>query len=189
MKKEQKIIVFDIDDTLIVPNDNYAHIYRTGNGERIALNTREFADESACGIVADYDFSDFRNPDLVYKSIITGKLSTRNMCFLKAYLTAGYKFCFLTSRGCADVAFNATLDKMCQYMGDNLRKKYIHKISCGINDDRVFFAKNMSSADRKAFVLKNLCKSYDTVVFVDDDKGNRQAAIKQRIPNLFVMKA
>ena len=46
-----------------------------------------------------------------------------------------------------------------------------------------------SDAEKKALVLTKLCKEYDRVVFVDDDKKNVSAARNLNIPNLKVIKA
>ena len=46
-----------------------------------------------------------------------------------------------------------------------------------------------TDAEKKANVLIRLCKSYDRVVFVDDDKKNVSAARELNIPNLKVIKA
>ena len=46
-----------------------------------------------------------------------------------------------------------------------------------------------SDAEKKSNVLKYLCKKYDRVVFVDDDKKNVRAARGLEIKNLKVIKA
>ena len=46
-----------------------------------------------------------------------------------------------------------------------------------------------TDAEKKANVLRDLCKEYDTVVFVDDDKKNVRAARELDLPNLKVIKA
>ena len=48
---------------------------------------------------------------------------------------------------------------------------------------------SQDDADKKANVLIKLCKEYDKVVFVDDDKKNVNAARNLNIKNLKVIKA
>ena len=46
-----------------------------------------------------------------------------------------------------------------------------------------------TDAEKKANILIKLCKKYDRVVFVDDDKKNVSAARELNIKNLKVIKA
>ena len=101
-KNLRGLIVFDIDDTLLKADDSLIKIYKTEPGkETIALTTAEFAKDPDADDISKsswFDFSDFGNPDKVYKSIIQGTPLIKNLKIMDSYLNAGYKFCFLTAR-------------------------------------------------------------------------------------------
>ena len=61
-------------------------------------------------------------------------------------------------------------------------------LSHAVNDDFKDYPGD-SDAEKKANVLKQLCKDYDKVVFVDDDTKNVRAARGLQINNLKVIKA
>ena len=46
-----------------------------------------------------------------------------------------------------------------------------------------------TDAEKKANILRDLCKKYDKVVFVDDDKKNVKAARDLGFKNLMVIQA
>jgi acid phosphatase class B len=109
------------------------------------------------------------------------------------YIEAGYDFCFLTARGCEETIKTALdeflmvrnrQDKTLRKLGDTFKKTLSHAIN-----DMTKKYPGRSDAEKKANVLKYLCKKYDRVVFVDDDKKNVRAARGLEIKNLKVIKA
>ena len=111
---------------------------------------------------------------------------------MDAYLNAGYDFCFLTARGCEDVVKRAIGDfvKRRNEGGalEQLGNEYKKTLSHAVND----YTKNYpgkTDSDKKANVLKRLCRKYDIVVFVDDDIKNVRRARELNIKNLRVIKA
>ena len=190
------LIVFDIDDTILKVNPATIRVYkRTDDGEEIALTTDEFAkDPDASDPAKDYmfDYRDFKDPIKVYNSIISGTPLIKNLKIMDDYIKAGYDFCFLTARGCEETVKRA-LKEFLKYrdedgalkdLGDIFKETFSH----AINDDFKNY-KGESDAEKKANVLKDLCKEYDRVVFVDDDKKNVSAARELNISNLRVIKA
>ena len=190
------LIVFDIDDTILKVDPSLMSVYKKEPGKQeIRLTTNEFAkdpdaeDESK---KSWFDYRDFRDPVKVYNSIITGTPLIKNLKIMDDYIKAGYDFCFLTARGCEDVIKKAIGDFLkfrdedgaLKELGDSFKKTFSH----AVNDDiRNYPGK--TDAEKKANVLIKLCKEYDKVVFVDDDKKNVSAARNLNIKNLKVLKA
>ena len=69
-------------------------------------------------------------------------------------------------------------------LGNSFKKTFSH----AINDSEKKYP-GKTDAEKKAIVLTELCKKYDKVVFVDDDKKNVSAAKELNIKNLKVIKA
>lgn len=191
------LIVFDIDDTLLKVDTDVLKVYKRipGKPEQI-LTTEEFAkdpDAADPNKKSWFDFRDFRDPIKVYQSIMSGTPLIKNLRIMDDYIEAGYDFCFLTARGCEETIKTALddflrvrnrNDKSLRKLGDTFKKTLSHAIN-----DMTKKYPGRSDAEKKANVLKYLCKKYDRVVFVDDDTKNVAAARNLRISNLRVIKA
>lgn len=186
------IIVFDIDDTLLKADSSEISIYKkTPNGE-IAISTDEFAKDPDAGNSEMFDFRDFNDPIKIYQSIISGTPLIKNLKIMDAYINAGYEFCFLTARACEDVvksALNSFLktkkpNGALTELGDVFNKTLSHAVN-----DKLAKYPGKTDAEKKANILIKLCKEYDKVVFVDDDKKNISAAKQLDLKNLTVIKA
>lgn len=190
------LIVFDIDDTLLKVDSKTINVYKKEPGKQeIRLTTEEFAkdpDASDPNKKDWFDYRDFRDPIKVYNSIITGTPLIKNLRIMDDYVEAGYDFCFLTARGCEETIKKAIGDFLkirdkngvLRDLGDTFKKTLSH----AINDEFKNYP-GKTDADKKANVLKDLCKQYDRVVFVDDDHKNVSAARNLKIYNLKVIKA
>jgi len=191
------IIVFDIDDTLLRVDNSSFFIYKQlPNGKEQKLTTAQFAKDPDAGDPAKrymFDLRDFRDEQAVYNSIVNGTPIIKNLKILDAYINAGYDFCFLTARGCEDVIKTALYDYLefrnketgaLQKLGSIFKKTLSHAIN-----DEVKSYKGYTDAEKKANVLRSICKKYDHVVFVDDDMKNVKAANELGIKNLKVVKA
>ena len=190
------IIVFDIDDTILKVNPSVMSIYKKAPGEpEIKLTTDEFAKDpdAADETKRDwFDYRDFKDPNKVYTSIITGTPLIRNLKIMDDYIRAGYDFCFLTARACEDMLKKAigeflkfrNKDGALQELGDIFKTTFSH----AVNDTMKKYP-GKTDAEKKANVLMKLCKKYDRVVFVDDDHKNVSAARNLKISNLKVVKA
>ena len=196
-KNVKGLIVFDIDDTLLKVSNDSIKIYKKDpkKGE-IALTTDEFAKDPDAADVSKkslFDFRDFQDPLKVYHSIISGTPLIKNLRIMDDYIEAGYDFCFLTARGCEETIKSALDDflRIRDRKNDSLRKMgdvFKKTLSHAINDMTKKYP-GRSDAEKKANVLKYLCKKYDRIVFVDDDKKNVRAARGLNIKNLRVIKA
>lgn len=190
------LIVFDIDDTILKVDPNIMKIYKRVPGEKVKeLTTEDFAKDPDA---ADpdkrswFDLTDFNTPIKVYNSIISGTPLIRNLKIMDDYVRAGYDFCFLTARSCEEVVKRAISDflKMrsedgkLKELGDSFKKTFSHAVN-----DQIKKYPGQTDAEKKANILKKLCKEYDKVVFVDDDTKNVRAARNLNIKNLKVIKA
>lgn len=192
---ESGVIVFDIDDTLLKVNSSNFHIYKTINGKQIALTTDEYAKDPDAEDIEKlktlYDYRDFANAKKVYNSIITGTPILKNLHILDDYVNAGYDFCFLTARQHEEVVKKAIdsflkvrKNGILEPIGDAFNKTMSH----AVNDTMKNYPGN-TDAEKKANVLIDICKQYDKVVYVDDDRKNVNTAINLNLPNLKVIKA
>lgn len=193
---ETGIVVFDIDDTLIKADSSIIKVIKHPNGDLSKteyLSSEEFAkDPDVVNHKEWFDFSEFRNPDKVMKSIINGTPLLKNLRILDAYINAGYEFCFLTARGCEDVIKYAiqTVIKFKDSNGvlQDIKPHFNKKYSAAINDQLKGY-KGSNDPEKKANVLRKLCRTFDIVVFVDDDKKNIDSAKSLKLRNLKVIKA
>lgn len=191
------IIVFDIDDTLLRVDPDEMHVWKKDpdTGREIALTTAEFAEDPDASDQSKkhlFSYREFEDPVKVYNSIISGTPLIKNLRIMDDYVEAGYEFCFLTARGCEETVKKA-LDEFLLYKTDTgamkkLGDKFNKVLSHAINDQSKNYP-GSSDAEKKANVLKELCKKYDIVVFVDDDNKNVHAARNLNMNNLKVIKA
>ena len=189
------LIVFDIDDTLLKSNPETIGVYKREPGkEEIRMTTDEFAKDPDAADPAKkswFDYREFRDPVKVYNSIISGTPLIRNLRIMDDYVEAGYEFCFLTARACEETIKKALDDFLrirksgaLKELGDIFNKTLSH----AINDESKKYP-GKDDAEKKANILRKLCKKYDRVIFVDDDKENISAARNLQIKNLRVIKA
>ena len=189
------IVVFDIDDTLLRCDPDSIHVYKKDpfTGEETALTTAEFAlDPDAHDHKDWFDYREFNDEEKVYQSILKGTPILKNLKLMDAYIKAGYKFCFLTARGCEDTIKSA-LREFLRYKDDNgnlreLENIFKDKYSHAINDKYKEYPGD-TDAEKKANVLRDLCKKFDKVIFVDDNANNLQYVRGLRLDNLKVLQA
>lgn len=190
------IIVFDIDDTLLKSDPQVIGVYKKVPGEaEIRMTTDEFAkdpDAKDPNKRKWFDYREFRDPVRVYNSIISGTPLIRNLRIMDNYIEAGYEFCFLTARSCEDTIKKALADFLKVKQPDGALKElgdiFNKTMSHAINDESKIY-EGATDSEKKANILKKLCKKYDRVVFVDDDHKNVSAARDLKLPNLKVIKA
>lgn len=191
MKK--RIIVFDIDDTLLKANPNTLKVYKKVGDVEIGLTTEEFAkDPDAKVNNGMFDYRDFRDKDKVYKSIVESTPLIDNLQIMDKYIGMGYEFCFLTARCCCET-IKVALDKFLLFRNKegNLRKlgkKYNKKMCNAVNDIERYY-EGKTDAEKKGNVLRKICQIYDDVVFVDDDIKNINYAKHLNLKNLKVIVA
>lgn len=195
-KDVKGIIVFDIDDTLLKANPKVISVYKKEPGKaEIKLTTDEFAKDPDAKDPEKrswFDYREFNDPVKVYDSIITGTPLIRNLRIMDEYIKAGYDFSFLTARSCEHVVKSALMDFLkvkgddgaLKEIGDEFNRAMSHAVNDKLRD-----YPGKTDAEKKANILKDLCKKYDKVVFVDDDDKNVKAARGLGLKNLMVIRA
>ena len=191
------IIVFDIDDTLLKSNPDKIAVYKNEPGKpEKRLTTTEFAkdpDAEDPNKVNWFDYREFSNPYKVYNSIITATPLINNLKILDDYVYAGYDFCFLTARACEETIKKA-LDNFLLIRNKDTGKlteigKRFNKVESHAINDTTKNYHGITTAHKKAAILKHLCRTYDNVVFVDDDLKNLNTANDLHLHNLTTIKS
>jgi hypothetical protein len=183
----KNLFVADIDDTLLKASSENIAIIRKSDGKR--FSTSEFATLKNVN-EDDFSFKEFRNPKLVYESIVKGTPIIKNLRIMDSYINRGYKLSILTARGLEKTVLKS-INNFLMYRDakgrlQRIGTKLLSKSSACVNDPK-WEKVGHSSAERKAFVLKQLCKKYKNVVYVDDNQTNCTEAIKLRLKNLTVI--
>ena len=195
-KDVKGIIVFDIDDTLLKANPKVIGVWKREPGKvPVRLTTDEFAKDPDAKDKEKrswFDYKEFNDPVKVYDSITTGTPLIKNLRIMDEYIKAGYEFSFLTARSCEDVVKSALGDFLKKKDNDgalkDLGEEFNKSMSHAVNDS-IRTYKGATDAEKKANILRDLCKKYDKVVFVDDDDKNIKASRELGLKNLMVVKA
>ena len=189
-------ILFDIDDCLLQADSKAIGIWKVKPGEEPRrLSSEEYAKDPDSGrpeCKSWFDYKEFRDPEKVYNSIVSGTPLLRQMRLLDAHVKANYDIAFLTARGLQDVvdaALRAFLkvrgtDGKLSPIGDRLKSE----ISAAVNDEIKAYP-GANDPEKKGMVIKNICQNYDKVKFVDDDLKNVNFAKSLKLPNLQVILA
>ncbi len=160
-----KILFLDIDNTLLIPDNIY--IYLKGY-KKIRYTPQQY---NKLDLTNDqkkhYDFCDFRDENIVRRSLLTSRIIQHTFTIIHSYLDKGYELGILTARG------NEKLIKavMPIWLSKNLkrcftlRKSNIH----AINDEYKVYKGN-TDAERKYNVLEKSLKRYQTAILIDDNK-------------------
>jgi hypothetical protein len=201
-----KIILTDIDDTILCSPPGSINILKYYNGKIEELTSEQYAkdkdrlkDNVELGEwpnFSDLDddtyyfsFAQFRDPDLIYKSIVSGEPIYNNLDAIKELtLKENYELAFLTARGCLKVIKEAFVEFITKYLGSDVAG-HIDLDNCYAINDENFQFKSKDAAKRKAYVITKIAKSFDKVIFIDDDENNLLQAHELNLPNLSTIKA
>ena len=189
-------LVLDIDDTLLHADSSLIGIWKEKPGETpIRLTSEQYAKDPDAGVHKEwFSYKEFRDPEKVYNSIIKGTPMLRNLKLMDAHARANYTICFLTARGLKDVVAKALGDFLMIKGKDGklspIGNRLNTELSQAVNDnDFIKTYPNLGDPEKKAVVLKDICKKYDYVKFVDDDLKNVNFVKSLKIPNLQVIVA
>ena len=159
--KSSRIILFDVDDTLIHTTAQIG-IIKGGKIIRHISNT-EF-NEYVLKPGEDFDYSEFGDPKLLDNEEFTKYWQT-----LKREYRKGTHIGILTARSNCDMIYNFFKKK-----GIEIKKELVFAIS-----DPKLNLKGNTIEERKAEVIKRLAKwGYKTMVFFDDNEANLKTAKK-----------
>lgn len=196
VKDGEGVLVCDLDDCILQADSSSIGIWKEKPGEKpIRLSSEQYAkDPDAATHKEWFNYKEFRDPEKVYNSIINGTPLLRQLRLLDAHVRANYHIAFLTARGLQDVVDKA-LRAFLKYKDSNgnlvpIGDKLKSDISAAVNDMKWVEAyPTAGDPEKKAMVLKNLCKKYKKVKFVDDDLKNLQYARSLKLPNLQIIQA
>jgi len=163
------IIFLDIDNTLLEPQNIY--IYYERNGINQTFTPEEYAKLDVR--VEDkkyYDYSDFRNPKIVKKSIKTARPIRKTLSVVNRFVNSNFQLGILTARG----QENLIAKILPKWLNQNLKTKFkrIKRENIHAINDLGKKYKGTTDPERKLNVLKEHIKSgkYDNIFFIDDNK-------------------
>jgi len=194
VKNGKGVLICDLDDCLLKADGSLIGIWKEKPGEKpIRLTTDQFAkDPDAATHKEWFNYKEFRDPEKVYNSIINASPMLKNLKLLDAHVRANWDICFCTARGLQDVVDKALKvflkyrdkDGNLQSIGDRLKSE----ISAAVNDEIKAYP-GATDPEKKANVIKNICKQYTKAKFLDDDLKNCNFVKSLKIPNLQVIVA
>ena len=188
------IIVCDLDDTLFTAQNIFIHKLLP-DGKVIKLTPDEYAKDpdkknKTSGI--KYSYEEFRDPEKVKNSIVTGIPIIKNLKIMDSYIKAGYQIAILTARGLEDVVYKS-LSKFLMFRDADGELKTVKDILArnmvnAISDETKVY-KGTTDFEKKANVIKDLATKYDYVRFLDDDEKNLAAVKGLNLKNVQAIKA
>ena len=202
LAKTNRLILLDVDDTLLKPTGVYIYRNLPSDTEEVALTPYEYGLEHVTPDTKQYyDYRDFMDPLKTQQSIEKAEPIVANLSVMDDYLKLGHQIAILTARSNEDVVFDG-LKQFLMYkdrkgnlipIGDRLSRENVY----AINDvDRVKTLESETDYEKKAEVVEKLLTTYDEIVFIDDDMKNVKAMrlLKRDLPEelaskLFVMHA
>jgi hypothetical protein len=189
---KKNLLVVDIDDTILAASkDQIAIIKKTPEGE-IRLSSEEFAKDSDNKDESKFSFREFRDADKIYNSIVNGKPLIHNLVEMDKYINDGYKLSILTARSKESVVLDA-VEKFLMYRDKNgelrnIKDKLLREASACVNDER-WNKYGENASEKKAYVIKQLAKKFDNIVFIDDSELNLHEIEKLKIKKVKLIKA
>lgn len=156
--RSHRIILFDVDDTLI---HTTAHILVRKNGKVIKRITNAEFNEYVLRPGESFDFAEFDDPKILDNEEFTPYWNT-----LKREYKKGTHIGILTARGNVDM-----IDKFFKKKGIDIKSELIF----AVGDPKMGLSGSI--AERKAVVISQLVQlGYKTFVFFDDNESNLQSA-------------
>lgn len=191
-----KLLVLDIDDTIVKTNADMIGVWkRYPDGTEKRLSTSEFAedpDSADGGKSANviFDYREFGDEEKVTNSINNGTPIIKNLRILDRCIKEGYEIAFLTARADEEMVYRVLSNYLkTSVAGEFLPVKLNRKYCFAINDPKYAGKLGNTDAEKKARVLRYLCREAELVKFVDDDLKNIRNARSLNLPNLRVVTA
>tara|TARA_Y100000310_G_C20409639_1_gene681301 strand:- start:149 stop:778 length:630 start_codon:yes stop_codon:yes gene_type:complete len=187
---ENSLILLDIDQTLLVPNNIFIYRKLPSDEREVSLTPEEYAKEKTSAETKKYyDYRDFRDAEKVGNSIKTGIPIVSNLKIMDEYVKKGWRIGILTARGMEDVIFKSLKawlmfkDKRgkLRSIGDKL----IRNLVFAINDDNKKY-KGSIDFEKKKNIITKLSKNFNRIIFLDDDIQNVKAVKKLKLRNVMV---
>ena len=202
LAKTNRLIVLDVDDTLLKPSGVYIYRNLPSDTQEIALTPYEYGLENVTPETKQYyDYRDFLDPVKTQQSIEQAEPIVTNLSVMDDYLKLGHQIAILTARSNEQVVFDG-LKQWLMYkdrkgnlipIGDRLNRENVFAVN---DTNRMTTLESETDYEKKAEVMEKLVKAYDEIVFIDDDMKNikQMKMLKRDLPEelakkLFVMHA
>lgn len=202
LAKTNRLIVLDVDDTLLKPSGVYIYRKLPSDPQEIALTPYEYGLEDVTPETKKYyDYRDFLDPVKTQQSIAQAEPIVTNLSVMDDYLKLGHQIAILTARSNEQVVFDG-LKEWLMYkdrrgdlipIGDRLTRENVFAVN---DTNRMSTLESETDYEKKAEIMEKLVNSYDEIVFIDDDMKNikQMRMLKRDLPEqlakkLFVMHA
>lgn len=202
LARTNRLIVLDVDDTLLKPSGVYIYRNLPSDPQEIALTPYEYGLENVTPETKQYyDYRDFLDPVKTQQSIEQAEPIVTNLSVMDDYLKLGHQIAILTARSNEQVVFDG-LKQWLMYkdrkgnlipIGDRLNRENVFAVN---DTNRMSTLESETDYEKKAEIMEKLVKTYDEIVFIDDDMKNikQMKMLKRDLPEelakkLFVMHA
>jgi len=193
LAKTNRLILLDVDDTLLKPTGVYIYRNLPSDPQEVALTPYEYGLESVTPETKKYyDYRDFIDPRKTQMSIEKAEPIVANLSVMDDYLKMGHQIGILTARANEDIVYNG-LKNFLTYrdskgnlvpIGDRLSRENVYAIN---DTNRAKTLESETDYGKKAEVVEKLLNRYDEIVFIDDDMKNikQMKFIEKRFARIF----
>jgi len=173
-----KLILLDVDDTILKPSQIYIYRKLPSDSSEIKLTPAEYANEDVTLETKQYyDYRDFLDPLKIKRSIKDAQPIVSNLQIMDELLAKGYQLGILTARSSEAVVYKGLKDWLMYKnktgelvpIGDYLKRENVYAVNDTI---RMKGLKGETDYDKKVEVVKELLDVYDQILFIDDDVKN-----------------
>lgn len=179
--KGKNLLLLDIDDTLLKASGIYIHRKLPSDKETVKLTPDEYAKDPNTKSPSNkkyYDYKEFRDPEIVAKSIKLGNPIIPNLQVVDSYVNNGWKIGILTARGLEDIIYDSIKDFLqirnpkgeLEDVGRRISKSLVFAVN-----DEIRSYEGTTDSEKKKNVILELSKKYDRVWLIDDDDKNIKA--------------
>ena len=162
LAKTNRLILLDVDDTLLKPTGVYIYRNLPSDSQEVALTPYEYGLEHVTQETKQYyDYRDFMDPVKTQQSIEKAEPIVANLSVMDDYLKLGHQIAILTARSNEDIVYDG-LRQFLMYkdskgnlvpIGDRLSRENVY----AINDiDRIKTLESQTDYDKKAEVVAKL---------------------------------
>lgn len=191
-RKMNNLFLLDIDNTLLIPKNIFIYYHKDGVDKK--YTPEEYAKIDVTKDEKKYfDYNDFRNAEIIKKSIETSIPLKKNLEIVKKYIEDGWKIGILTARGQQDIIKDTMEKWLEQQLHCNI--PYLKEEVYAVNDETIDYP-GYSDATKKLNVIKNIISNnkYDNLCVIDDNKysidiinkNNENLPVNKHVKTIYV---
>jgi hypothetical protein len=187
----KKLIVMDIDDTLLRSKNIFIERKLPSDEQVVFLTTSEFAEENVTSETAKfYSFTQFNDEQKVYDSIVQGEAILDNLKVMDLFINNGFELAILTARSNHKAVCKALRHflEYKNYATGQLETLDFNERYCYAVSDPSFAYLGTTTSERKSKILHQISKDNDVIVYLDDDGANIDAVNKMILKNVIALK-